>query len=197
MDYQSDKSDKSNQSNNPDQIKIFVDHVRHIYSCANTINTFGNDQVISNILHDIRDSYNNKIQVHDKSRITPDAVATNYGKFQGKKFNDNFIDRVNSADILICSELRRAMETAVMAGQNSKHKKVYVVPYVSETQKTVDNIPLENEKEYILKHAAEYGFDIKDNEKDDYTWNIRSNRIFSQKYMTDNYPSNKPGRTTS
>lgn len=109
------------------KIKIIIDFVRHAFSCANVIFVTGTD--IKTIHSDSHD-------------IAHDAVLTDLGINQAQQFNTDYRERILGMDMIFCSELRRCMETAVIACKNL-HSTIYCIPFIGETNLSNDNCPIE------------------------------------------------------
>ncbi len=142
-------------------VRITIDHIRHAFSCANSIHITKKE---GNTIEKIE---------HDSSKFSPDSVLTDLGIKQALSFNQKFDQRIRAADIVLCSELRRCMETAVIACKNI-HQKVYVIPHVSETDSNYDNLPLEYNPSIQMNHSNK-----------NYIKNIRG---LSKLYMNNYYP---------
>lgn len=95
--------------------KVNLYWIRHAFSCANLLEHKG---TIANIARPI---------------VTIDPVLTRAGVNQSKALNNEFITNKihNKFDIVLCSNLKRAMETALYAFDNI-NTIIYVVPYISE-----------------------------------------------------------------
>lgn len=106
--------------------------VRHGYSCANSVrDTIGSTDIRNAVLS-------------ARSTYAPDAALSNYGITQaemGKKLNKDLLAK---ADIIISSELRRAMETALILFDDyltaNPDKRVYPVPYINEEKSSLLNL---------------------------------------------------------
>jgi broad specificity phosphatase PhoE len=115
--------------------------VRHAFSCANILEHKG---PVANIMRPI---------------VTIDPALTSAGVEQSKALNVELINGSipNKFDIVLCSNLKRAMETAMFAFDNV-NTLIYVVPYISEARNPYtfgidsENAPLtadELEKYYL------------------------------------------------
>lgn len=103
-----------------DEVSITIDWIRHGFSCANILQ---HASVITNIL---------------RPMITSDASLTNIGVDQAIILNGKV---VNDYDIICCSHLRRAMETALYGFNNPEKKQtLFVIPYVSEVRHGIARI---------------------------------------------------------
>ena len=94
--------------------------IRHGYSCANLV----------------RDAIGYTDLFHDgtlfpHSKYAPDAQLTNYGIKYIMEVREQNKELINNIDIVLTSELRRAIETALIL---FKDKKIYPVPYVNENR---------------------------------------------------------------
>lgn len=128
--------------------------IRHAFSCANLLQKKG---IIANLARPI---------------ITIDPALTTVGVKQSMALNEAFVDgRIdNTFDIVLCSNLRRAMETAMYAF-NKVNTLIYVVPYISEARNPYasalnidkENAPLTADEleKYYLSIADQ--FDVKVN----------------------------------
>ena len=130
------------------QAETYVDicWVRHGYSCAN----LAEDNIIEN----------DTTEMTPGGQYAPDAILTDYGIKQASnvgRINREFFD---SMDIVVSSELRRAIETALALVDNDR--KIYVVPYINEVRSEAnilnntdrDNMTngIEQTKKYIASH---------------------------------------------
>lgn len=113
------------------KVRIIVDFVRHAFSCANVIFVAGTQNSLS-MDHIHEDSHN----------IAHDAVLTDLGIKQAQKLNSEYNQRIKGMDMIVCSELRRCMETAAIACQNL-HTTIYCIPFISEINHSNDNCPIE------------------------------------------------------
>jgi len=99
---------------------IEIDWIRHAFSC-------------SNMLHELTAGRNKKY-----SALAPDAILSNYGISQATRAK-NDINFLNRYDIIICSNLTRALETALFLFNDDKiRRRIVVVPYISEKRKFWD-----------------------------------------------------------
>jgi len=114
-------------------VNIKIYWVRHGFSCANYL----------------YENYYLTKSVIDKSILAPDAKLTNITlnkicEMKNKKATDYYRNILNS-DFILCSELTRAIETAMMLF-GTFNKTIYIVPYIGEEVQTSgldnsDNIP--------------------------------------------------------
>lgn len=112
---------------------------RHGLSCANILSAVN----MSNIQGD----------------ITPDAVLSDYGIYEAQLLNLKLKQDNIKPDIVLCSKLKRAIETALYAYRDIVHN-VFPVPFLSEVRDPTrngadyDNIPdhTNNIKEYFSKN---------------------------------------------
>jgi hypothetical protein len=161
-------------------IKIKIDHIRHAFSCANSIYAARANYKENHDDNTIKKFVEiGKLQ-NDSAKITPDSVLTDLGVKQAKSLGHTFQERFNKADMVICSELRRCMETSVLTCQNILDK-IYVVPYVAEVDTTYDNCAIEFNEPYMKTHIDQNTTLAK----------TISNRQYSQEYMKNYYPSSK------
>ena len=138
------------------KINLKIYWIRHGYSCANQI-------------------YNKKYDMKniDKDKIAPDAKLTDItlNKICEMKKDMSYEKSkyycVANSDFILCSELTRAIETAMMLF-GTFNKQIFVVPYVgeivnsSELGKT-DNIPSDNEMKLInIRNIIKFHNDKRD-----------------------------------
>lgn len=120
-------------------IYVQIDWIRHGYSCANLEMDKG---IVQHLI---------------TSKLLWDPVLTNYGIQQAKNLGE-FMKKSNiNYDIVACSNLRRAVETALYI-----FNKVYVVPYISEKRKLImdkenESFGLTNLRTYITNNLQNYG----------------------------------------
>jgi broad specificity phosphatase PhoE len=80
--------------------------------------------------------------------LTKDTLLTNTGIEQAKDLNKFLDDKKIKFDIIVCSKLRRAVETALYAFNDADNKQtLYVVPYIGENRNSfakVTNIDASN-----------------------------------------------------
>ncbi len=95
--------------------------IRHGFSCANRLESKG---LIANLV---------------RPMITLDAVLSDPGVNQAKQLNSHLLyptpaDKLSGLkfDAIICSNMRRAMETALYIFDKTEYKTLYVVPFISE-----------------------------------------------------------------
>lgn len=86
--------------------------IRHAYSCANHL---AQNPLMKPFLY-----------------FTPDAILTDTGVEQAKRLNQVLKRKKAHFDILVCSTLRRSLETALFAFDGVGPRIIYVVPYVNE-----------------------------------------------------------------
>lgn len=127
--------------------------IRHGYSCANVVrDTLGS----MDILHG---------SLLSRSTYSPDAQLADYGKQQVEEAAKNNRNILNKIKVVLTSELRRAIETALILFKNYKDVKIYPVPYINENRNSLleffdldkDNsgMGLEKLKEYLVKNYPE------------------------------------------
>jgi broad specificity phosphatase PhoE len=153
-------------------VNIKIYWVRHGFSCANYL----------------YDNYHLTNSITNKSKLAPDAKLTNITlnnicEMKNKIATDYYRNILNS-DFILCSELTRAIETAMMLF-GTFNKTIYIVPYIGEEVDTSrlgysDNIPsdkhiknrnIKNIIDFHNKNAdkcngmfnSEVSFDILDN----------------------------------
>lgn len=124
-------------------IKIYW--TRHALSCANILKAIGEAGVKTAI---------KSMSVQDsRARYAPDPLLSNLGVVQSLNLNEKTKD-LNNIDFIGCSELRRAIETAIIGYHNQltnqKNKKVlYLLPFISELRsklalgQNLDNFPID------------------------------------------------------
>ncbi|AYV78035.1 MAG: histidine phosphatase superfamily branch 1 [Edafosvirus sp.] len=104
--------------------------VRHGYSCANSVrDTVGSTDIMRGVLA-ARSSY------------APDAALSNYGIDQASQVRDDpkNKDLFTKADIILSSELRRAIETALTLFDGVlPNENIYPVPYINEERNFLAN----------------------------------------------------------
>lgn len=119
-------------------IQITIDWIRHGYSCANAYkNTYKYTSLISSLIND--------------------PVLTKTGIEQAKKLNEYLSKDTNNFDydIICCSNLRRAIETAAFAfNKNNKEQKLYILPYISEVKNPGSYLNLDKENFAIDKEES-------------------------------------------
>ena len=102
-------------------IYVQIDWIRHGFSCANAMSAFDADTVWSVITQwEVK-----------RNKYTSDAKLTDVGISQAQVLNKQFFKRYGKFDMICCSQLRRAMETAneVFSGIGGD---IFVLPYVCE-----------------------------------------------------------------
>ena len=103
-------------------ITVTIDWVRHGFSCANILQ---HTSMVTNILRPL---------------ITQDAALSDIGVRQAAILNEKVLssELKDRYDIICCSHLRRAMETALFAFNNpDKAQNLVVVPYISEVRQGI------------------------------------------------------------
>lgn len=112
------------------ETKIYIDWIRHGFSCANAIKTMGE----AGLKSAIKNIFTGKGIKDTRAIYASDSILSNYGMEQAAEVNKNFLDRINSYDIMLCSELTRATETATIIAKNTNIKTIFMVPYISEAR---------------------------------------------------------------
>lgn len=92
---------------------VHIEWIRHGMSCANIIKVL------------------NPYSLTKRSELAPDSQLSNIGIEQCNIFNTKYYKRYKKFDLLCCSQLRRAIETAKICFKGTS-KKIFVLPYVSE-----------------------------------------------------------------
>lgn len=103
------------------RIYIQIDWIRHGFSCANAMSSLDVNTVWS-VLADWD---------FKRGKYARDAKLSNIGINQAQVANKKFFSRYKGFDMICCSQLRRAMETAEHLF-NGIDKQIYVLPYVNE-----------------------------------------------------------------
>ena len=102
-------------------LEVTIDWIRHGFSCSNAI-YLKSQSSIQNILQKL--SINTKLPRMNISEIAayyaPDAKLTKHGKLQAEQFNNIYKEKINKYDYVLCSELTRAVETALIITKNNK-----------------------------------------------------------------------------
>lgn len=132
--------------------KVNLYWIRHAFSCANILEHKG---IIANIARPI---------------VTIDPMLTRAGVNQSKALNNEFLTNKihNKFDIVICSNLKRALETALYAF-NNVNTLIYVVPYISEERNPYalnldnENAPQSATELEIYYQSIQHEFNIKVN----------------------------------
>ena len=154
-------------------IKINIDYIRHAYSYAN-------EQYAKEYKYENQNTLNDFVKKANfmkyRMKNCPDALITDVGKKQSIDLGIKFKERIKKADIICCSELRRTMETASLSCKDI-HKKLYVLPYISEIDTNYDNCPLEFNRNHMKLYPKKY------------INRIIKNRLLSRIYMYEMYPS--------
>ena len=100
-------------------VNLKIYWIRHGFSCANYL--YNNYSIVKGI--------------KDKSKLAPDAKLTDItlNKICEMKntLNNDYFCNILKSDFILCSELTRAIETAMMLFGTFK-KTIYVVPYIGE-----------------------------------------------------------------
>ncbi|ARF10796.1 histidine phosphatase superfamily branch 1 [Hokovirus HKV1] len=112
-----------------DNIEITIDWIRHGYSCANAYKSiYTYTSLMSSLIND--------------------PVLTRTGIEQAKKLN-NYVSNNKTKfdyDIICCSNLRRAIETAAFAFNDKDTKKtLYILPFISEVKNPGSYVGLDKE----------------------------------------------------
>ena len=132
--------------------KVNLYWIRHAFSCANILEHKG---IIANIARPV---------------VTIDPMLTRAGVNQSKALNNEFLTNKihNKFDIVICSNLKRALETALYAF-NNVNTLIYVVPYISEERSPYAlNLDNENAPQSVTEletyyQSIQHEFNIKVN----------------------------------
>lgn len=93
-----------------ENITVYIDWIRHGYSQGNLLS-----------------------QLNSRTHIK-DPMLTKHGINQSLKLSSVYVDRINDCDIVLCSELSRAAETAINMCKKTNIKSIYMIPYVGEIQ---------------------------------------------------------------
>lgn len=154
-------------------IKINIDYIRHAQSYANLVYEREYRYIKQNGLKDLQtiDRY-----IQYRTEKYPDALITEMGKKQSINLGNKFKKRIQKADMICCSELRRTMETALISCRDI-HKKIYILPYISEIDTNYDNCPLE----FNVTHMRQY--------PEKYKKHIIKYRLLSYIYINSKYNS--------
>lgn len=110
------------------EIIVFIDWIRHGFSCANAIKMQGHvgpKNILKNVIVEgnLGDS---------RGVYAADSLLSDLGIRQAERVNNTFFERIQGYDLILSSELSRATETAMIVAKNSKVKTIYMVPYISE-----------------------------------------------------------------
>lgn len=104
--------------------KINLYWIRHGYSCANVVrDTLGS----TDILHG---------SLLSRSTYSPDAQLADHGVKQVEKAAENNKDILGGINVVLTSELRRAIETALILFKNY-NVTIYPVPYINEDRNSL------------------------------------------------------------
>lgn len=103
------------------EVYVQIDWIRHGFSCANALSSLS----VNTVWTAIRD-----LEVK-RGKYARDAKLTDIGISQAQLANKKFFKRYNSYDMICCSQLRRAMETAQHL-YDGIDKDIFVLPYVNE-----------------------------------------------------------------
>lgn len=111
----------SGNRNGNEKVYLQIDWIRHGFSCSNALSSLD-----ANTVWSVISTWEVK-----RSKYAKDAKLTDIGISQAIVANKKLFDRHSKYDMICCSQLRRAMETAelVFSGIN---KDIYVLPYVCE-----------------------------------------------------------------
>ncbi len=109
-------------------ITIYIDWIRHGFSCANAIKVIGGEAGLKGVIKNLQ-----KGTIQDSRAIyAPDSKLSNFGVKQSVDVNDVFKNRINQYDMMFCSELTRAAETAIIICKNTLIETIFMIPYISE-----------------------------------------------------------------
>lgn len=139
--------------------------IRHAYSCANILKKRG---LIAKSL---------------KSVVTIDPALTDIGVEQAKKLNDVFNSNTlkisEKFDIVLSSNLRRAMETAMYAFSDIKNSNdepisIYVVPHISEARNPLaSSLNIDKENAPLPVSELKKTYDVMKSEGTDFNTNVK------------------------
>lgn len=94
--------------------------VRHGYSCANVVrDTIGTTDL-------------SRLTLFPRSKYAPDAQLADYGIKQVENAREQNKDILKELKVVLTSELRRAIETALVLFKDRDDIKIYPVPYINE-----------------------------------------------------------------
>ena len=103
------------------KVYVQIDWIRHGFSCSNALSSLKADTIWSVITE----------WEFKRHKYAKDAKLTDLGIAQAQVANRKFFGRHGKFDMICCSQLRRAMETAKEVF-NGIDKPIYVLPYVNE-----------------------------------------------------------------
>ncbi len=172
------------------QITLIIDHIRHAYSCANTIKTLAEKSKLTSVINIAKNIASTGLIENDRGIITPDSLISDLGVDQSKELGINLKERLAKADMILCSELKRTMETGLIAYHevykvnNKSLSKIHVIPFVGETEEMGDNIPLEENKTFIKETLSNATDKLQ-------AWISINNRTKTKEFMSNKYPTNE------
>lgn len=115
--------------NGKKKIYIQIDWIRHGFSCSNALASLGAADVWT-MLSDW------EIKTH---KYAKDAKLTDLGVAQAQLANKKFFNRYKGYDMICCSQLRRAMETAKELFEGID-RDIFVLPYVCEIRTIIGRV---------------------------------------------------------
>lgn len=113
-------------------ITIYIDWIRHGFSCANVLKEIG-EAGVKNVFKNISKG----VLGESRAVYAKDSKLSNFGIEQVEEVNKNYENRINQYDMVLCSELTRAVETAMIMCKKSNIKIIYMVPYISEERSSL------------------------------------------------------------
>lgn len=122
-------SNQNGKKNGGEKIYVQIDWIRHGFSCSNAMGSLNADTVWS-----IISTWEVK-----KHKYAKDAKLTDLGISQAQLANKKFFNRYKNFDMICCSQLRRAMETAEILF-NGINKDIFVLPYVNEVRHNIGKV---------------------------------------------------------
>lgn len=148
------------------EITIYIDWIRHGFSCANAIKQKGHVGV-KNILKNL---VSEKKIGDSRSIYAPNSRLTDFGIEQAETVNKIYNNRIKNYDLICSSELTRAVETAMILAKNTKIEKIYMIPYVSEQRSKISlkfSLDADNQARdpEIIKKEVETKFQDNNNDK--------------------------------
>lgn len=112
-----------------EKVYLQIDWIRHGFSCSNALGSLD-----ANTVWSIISSWEFK-----RGKYAKDARLTDIGMAQARVANKKFFKRYEKFDMICCSQLRRAMETAELLFAGI-HKDIYVLPYVCEVRHLIGKV---------------------------------------------------------
>lgn len=150
-------------------VTVNLNWIRHGFSCANRLRAIASE----------KKSY---FDVAKGAYISDDPVLTDKGVEQAKKLNTFVKTNKSTFDALVCSNMKRTMETALYAFNGTSIKTLYVVPFISEMRPIYafgldkENIPLGSD------HMEAYYKKLNETEKFSITVDFSILRYFEQNF---------------